>query len=46
MGFIFAEILNSYSKLRENFELLYNVSKFLKEKSSQIYFYEKFKNYF
>lgn len=42
MGFIFAEILNSYPKLRENFELLYNVLKLLKEKSLQVYFYEKF----
>jgi len=33
MGFIFAEILNSYSKLREIFDLPYNVSKILKEKS-------------
>ncbi len=32
MGFIIAEILNSYSKLRENFEFTYKVSEIFERK--------------
>ena len=43
MGFIIAEILNSYPKLREFFEIPYKVSEIFERKIFINIFYEKFK---